>query len=83
MKQYRYQIADTISLSGTTKKRFYSHVETKKDMTIFLAEHSKILFESLGIQYVVSCENICVSKLENFPEELRAHDREEVDTLIH
>ena len=79
---FRYKIADNTSLSGVSKKRFLSDVETKKDLTIYLAEQSVRRLENIGMKYAVTYETTCLANLENFPEELRRHDHEEAYTLI-
>lgn len=79
---FRYKIDDKTVISGLNSKKFLSHIETKKELTKYLAEASIQCFKDIRIDYVVSYETCSLSNLQNFPEEMLLYDHEEADTLM-
>ena len=79
---YRYKVTDNIKISGTTSKKFLSHVKTKNDLTIYLTEKAITNFENVNGGYAVSYTTKCISNLEDFAQEMMTHDHKEVDTLL-
>ena len=78
---FSYKVTDNTIISGTTSKTFLSHINTKNDLTIYLAEKAITNFENVNGGYAVSCTTKCISDLEDFAQEMMTHDHEELDTL--
>ena len=79
---FRYKATDNTNISGTTSKRFLSHVKTKNELTNYLAEKAISNFENVNDGYAVSYATKCISNLEDFAQEMMTHDHEEADTLL-
>ena len=79
---FRYKVTDNTNISETTSKKFLSHVKTKNDLTIYLAEKAITNFENVNAGYAVSYTTKCISNLEDFAQEMMTHDHEEADTLL-
>ena len=43
-KELRYQVSDSTKISSISLKSLLSHIDTKQDLTVYLAEKSKIAF---------------------------------------
>ena len=63
-------------------KELLSHILTKKDLTIYLAEHCVDVLSKVGKQFVVVFNTKCITNIPQYPEELLQHNQEEADTLI-
>ena len=74
---FRYIVTDNTSFSGKTSKKFLSHVKTKNDLIISLAEKAITNFEN-----AVSYTTKCISNLEDFAQEMLTHDYEEANLLL-
>ena len=61
---------------------FLSHVKTKNELTIYLAEKAITNFEKVNGGYAVSYTTKCTLNLEDFAQETMTHDHEEADTLL-
>ena len=81
-KATRYIIKDSTSLVGVKMKELLSHILTKKDLTIYLAEHCVDVLSKVGKQFVVVFDTKCITNIPQYPEELLQHNQEEADTLI-
>ena len=79
---FRYKVTDNTIISGTTSKKFLSHVKTKNELTIYLAEKAITNFENVNGGYAVSYTTKCISNFEDFAQEMMTHDHEEADTLL-
>ena len=62
-KATRYQVIDSNNICGITKKKFLSHVSTKRDLAVDLSIYLKDYFEDSNCQYVSSYENKSVSNI--------------------
>ena len=69
-KATRYIIKDSTSLVGTKMKEFLSHILTKKDLIIYLAEHSVDVLNNVGKQFVVVFDRKCITNIPHYPGEL-------------
>ena len=78
---FRCKVTDNTNIPGTTSKKFLSHVKTKNDLTIYLAEKALTNFEIVNGGYAVSYTTKCISNLEDFAQEMMTHGHEEADTL--
>ena len=76
-KATRYIIKDSTSLVGAKMKELLSYILTKKDLTIYLAEHSVDVSDDAGKQ-----ERKCITDIPQYPDELLQHNQEEADTSI-
>ena len=81
-KATRYIIKDSTSLVGVKMKELLSHILTKKDLTIYLAEHCVDVLSKVGKEIVVVFDTKCITNIPQYPEELLQHNQEEADTLI-
>ena len=77
-----YIIKDSTSLVGVKMKELLSHILTKKDLTIYLAEHCVYVLSKVGKEIVVVFDTKCITNIPQYPEELLQHNQEKVDTLI-
>ena len=77
-----YKVTGNTNVSGTTSKKFLSHVQTKNELTIYLAEKAITNFENVNGGYAVSYTTKCISNLEDFAQEMITHDHEEAGTLL-
>ena len=77
---FRYKVTSNANISGTTSKKFLSHVRTKNELTIYLAEKAVTNFENVNGGYAVSCTTKYISNLEDFAQEMMTHDHEEADS---
>jgi len=81
-KQIKYIIKDSTSLEGVKLKEFLSHIETKRDLTTYLAEHVIDSLNKLKKDFVVVNQTKSVSNIEDYPIELLEHNHEEAVTLM-
>ena len=79
---FRYQVTDNTNISGTTSKKFLSHVKTKNELTNYLAENAITNLKNVNGGYAVSYATKCISNLEDFAQEMMTHDHEEADSLL-
>ena len=78
----RYIIKDSTSLVRVKMKELLSHILTKKDLTIYLAEHCVDVLSKVGKEFAVVFDTKCITNIPQYPEELLQHNQEEADTLI-
>ena len=78
----RYIVKDSTSLVGLTLKRFFSHIQTKADLTIYLSEYAISELPSASKRFVVVFDTKSISNIPNYPVELKTHNQEEADTLM-
>ena len=81
-KNFQYKVDDNTSLEKVQLKDFLSHVETKRELTIYLSNYISVVFEAAKMQYCVVYETFCKTNIRNFNQELLEHDQEEADTLL-
>ena len=78
----RYIIEDNTNIESIAFKKFLSNIQTKHDLTIYLANYAKQTFESSNKKYVIVYETKSESNLENYDSNLLTHCQEEEDTLM-
>ena len=61
---FRYKVTDNTNISRATPKKFLSHVKTKNEPIMYLAEKAITNFENVNGGYVVSYTTKCISNLE-------------------
>ena len=59
-----------------------SHILTKKDLTIYLAEHRVDVLNKVGKQSDVFFDRKCITNIPHYPKKLLQHNQEEANTLI-
>ena len=59
-----------------------SHIKTKQDLTIYLAQKFMKVFTKVGARYSVAYDLQIQSNTDNYSPELLEHDHEEADTLL-
>ena len=76
-----YFVHKHVSLKSRKHRIFLSHIETKSDLTTYLAEYCvKELKKNKKL--IVVYKTSCVANIENYPPDLEYHNHEEADTLI-
>ena len=75
----RYKITDDTPIGYLTTRKLLSHIETKNELTKFLA---KKIEESMMRSYVVVYQHSCITNLSDLNPELRNYSQEEADTGI-
>ena len=63
-------------------KELLSHILTKKDLTIYLAEDCVDRLSKVWKQFVVAFDPKCITNIPQYPEKLLQHNQEEANTLI-
>ena len=81
-KKFRYKILDSTNISLISSKSLLSHIDTKQDLTVYLARKSKSGFEAVSQQYIVTYDRISESNMESFPDVMKTHNHEEADMLL-
>ena len=84
MKSTQYRIMDATIIKDVKLKQLLSHVNTKKDQTIYLAEKSLAYSKSPSTKlkkFMVTYDTLTRGNTD-VPESLIHHDHEEADTLI-
>ena len=81
-KEVRYQISDSTKITSIQLKTLLSHIDTKQDLTVYLARKSITALEQIRKNYVVTYDKVRETNLEEFPEYISTHDHEEADTLL-
>ena len=79
---FRYKVTDNKNISGTTSKKFLSHVNTKNELTNYLGEKAITNFKNVNGDYAGSYATKCISNLENFTQEMMTNYHEEANTLL-
>ena len=80
-RQIKYIIRDSTPLEGITLKDFLSHIETKSDLTTYLAEYCVKELKKADKKFVVVYQTSCVTNIENYPSDLEYHNHEEAATI--
>ena len=80
-KEIRYKVSESTKTSSITLKSLLSHIDTKQDLTVYLAEKSKIAFGKIYKICVNTYDTISDSESNTaeFPEQMQTHDHKEVD----
>ena len=80
--EVKYHISHGTNISNIPLKQLLSHIETKKSLTIYLAQYAKAALNRQGFKYCVTYDQLSDTNMIDFTEELRSHDHEEADTLL-
>jgi len=78
----RYMIQDNTNIERITLKRLLSHIETKHNLTIYLAKYAKQALDEIAKEYVIVYDTKSGTNLSRYNLELQTHNQEEADTLI-
>ena len=81
-RQIKYIIRDSTPLESITLEDFLSHIETKSDLTTYLAEYCVKELKKTDKKFVVVYQTSCVTNIESYPPDLEYHNHGEADTLI-
>ena len=76
----RYKVTDKTNIEHLTTKQFFANIETKNDLTMYLAKKVEIYLNNLD--YVVVYGNTCIKNIMNLKEKLFDYNQEETDTGI-
>ena len=63
-------------------KQLLSRIDTKQDLTIYLANHTVTALEEINKPYVVTYDTISKTNIDDLPVDIMRHDHEEADTLL-
>ena len=81
-KEFRYKITDETNLVNTTMKIFLSHVDTKQELTVYLAQKAIPKFSEIGMSHIVTYDIMSVTNIDDVAFGIDVHDHEEADTLL-
>jgi hypothetical protein len=81
-KEVRYKVSYSTNIANITLKELLSHIETKQQLTEYLAKHFIYIFSSTNKRYVVSYDTLTESNCQELIDGMAIHDHEEADTLI-
>ena len=81
-KEVRYKITDETNLVNTTMKIFLSHVDTKQELTVYLAQKAIPKFSEIGMSHIVTYDIMSVTNIDDVAFGIDVHDHEEADTLL-
>lgn len=81
-KEVRYKVRDETNLVNVSMKSFLSHIETKQELTIFLANKVIQHLFKIGIPFVITFDTKSVTNIDNLSINMDLHDHEEADTLL-
>lgn len=75
-------MSDATNIENISLKQFLSHIDTKQELTKYLSTKIISSFKKSGTNYVVTCDLSSESNIEEYRDEMKAHDHEEADTLL-
>ena len=81
-KEVNYKVSDSTNISNISLKQLLSHIETKQELTVYLAKYLIDSLEFINKRYVVTYGQLSKSNIHDFTEDMTVHDHEEADTLI-
>ena len=81
-KEIRYNVSDSTKISSISLKSFLTHIDTKQNLTVYLAERSKIAFGEIYKKYVITYNTFSESNLAEILEQMQTHDHEDANTLM-
>ena len=81
-KGIQYKVTDNTRIDNIPLKKFLSHIETKQELTVYLARLLVNYFEENNTNYVVVYDTVCEMNIDGFEEALKEHSQEEADTLM-
>ena len=81
-KGIQYKVTDNTCIDNIPLKKFLSHIETKQELTVYLARLLVNYFEENNTNYVVVYDTVCETNIDGFEEALKEHSQEEAATLM-
>ena len=81
-KGIQYKVTDNARIDNIPLKKFLSHIETKQELTVYLARLLVNYFEENNTNYVVVYDTVCETNIDGFEEALKEHSQEEAATLM-
>ena len=78
----RYKVSHDGNIDNVSLKQLLAHIETKSDLTIYLAVYYQQVLQKDGLKYSITHDMITVTNLSDFSMELMKHDHEEADTML-
>ena len=76
----RYKVSHDGNIDNVRLKQLLTHIETKRDLTIYLPVYSQQVLQKDGLKYSITYDMITVTNIPDFSMELTKHDHEEADT---
>ena len=64
------------------KKTHIRKRDALQNVTVYLAEKSKITFDKMYKEYFITYDTVSESNLVEFPEQMQTHEHEETDGLM-
>ena len=80
--QIQYKVADDTQISALDTHQFLSHIDTKHELTIYLANKLKLALDETEINYVIVYDTTCETNIPNLDRSKLSHSHEEADTLL-
>ena len=77
-----YNKSDTFDISKISLKQLLVRIETKEDLTEYLAKHTRIAMQCEGIEFSIIYAKITGATIPIIPLEIMNHDDEEADTVL-
>lgn len=77
-----YNKSDTFDISKISLKQLLVRIETKQDLTEYLAKHTRIAMQCEGIEFSIIYAKITGATIPIIPLEIMNHDDEEADTVL-
>ena len=81
-KEVRCKITDQTNLINTTTKTSLSHIDTKQELTVYLAKKAIAKFSEIGMSYIVTYDTMSVTNIDDVAFGIDVHDHEEANTLL-
>ena len=63
-------------------KTFLSHIDTKQELTVYLAKKAIAKFSEIGMSYIVTYDTMSATNIDDVAFGIDVHDHEEADTLL-
>jgi len=80
--EVQYHVDDTVNLANIPLKQFLSHIQTKSELTDYLADKTLKHFSQHQVSFTVVSGTEAKSNNASLYENLKQHDHEEANTLI-
>ena len=80
--EVKYKTSDTSDIRNISLKQLLAHIETKQDLTEYLAKHTRAAMQREGIRFSITYAKITETNIPTMLLELMNHDHEEADTVL-
>ena len=63
-------------------KTLFSHIDTKQELTVYLAKKAIANFSEIGMSYIVTYDTMSVTNIDDLDFGIDVHDHDEADALL-